>query len=85
MLSCLSVCPHTGSPRGRVITSAAMLASSETFLRAFILAIVFTITQPHRVKTVIGTQMAMKRRKTSVRKNQSPAISGLSAHWKTPL
>jgi hypothetical protein len=82
----LFTCPQTGSRLGRAITgSAARLASSGTSFPAFILAIAFTKTQPQRVKNVIGMQIAMKRRNTSVRKNQSPTISGLSAHWKTPL
>jgi len=45
----------------------------------------FITAHPQRVRAVIGMQMAMNSRKTSVRNSQSPEISGLSAHWKTPL
>lgn len=61
-----------------------MLISSERVFRASILAIVFTTAQPQSVKAVIGMQMARNNWKTSVRKNQPSAISGLSVHWKTP-
>ncbi len=67
------------------MTAVTMPASPKTFFRAVCLATVFIESQPTKVQTVMGTPMAMKSPKTSIRKSQLPARSGLSAHWKTPL